>query len=420
MIRHAVGPGQRLSVRRPAEAVRAVRTAVAPVLELFLWSRLAIWATVVFAYLWFEPRVHPNVAAWDDPAVTRDLGYLSDVWARWDSVWLLRIAEHGYDSATDGAAAFFPLYPASVGLLGRVFGGHYLVAGIVVSLACSLAAFALLHRLALLKLGESDARRTVLYLAVFPMTLFLRAVYSESLFLLLCVAAFLLAERRRWLLVGVVVGLALLTRLWGVALLPSVALLAWRAPTRWRALAGLLPAPLIFAAYPLWLEAKTGDGLAFAHAQELWHRRVSPAGPFGGLWDGLRAGWAGLEQLATGSRTHAYWSGAPDAEPFHAAAVNLEGLAFLVLFVALTVVAWRRLGAAYGLFALVSIAIPLSVPSSRWPLLSLPRFGLVIFPLFLALAVVGRRPRAHTAIVTVSALLLGVVAVQWALWQWVA
>lgn len=226
--------------------------------------------------------------------------------------------------------------------------------------------------------------------------------------------------RRRWLLVGVVVGLALLTRLWGVALLPSVALLAWRAPARWRALAGLLPAPLIFAAYPLWLEAKTGDGLAFAHAQELWHRRVSPAGPFGGLWDGLRAGWAGLEQLATGSRTHAYWSGAPDAEPFHAAAVNLEGLAFLVLFVALTVVAWRRLGAAYGLFALVSIAIPLSVPSSRWPLLSLPRFGLVIFPLFLALAVVGRRPRAHTAIVTVSALLLGVVAVQWALWQWVA
>ena len=69
---------------------------------------------------------------------------------------------------------------------------------------------------------------------------------------------------------------------------------------------------------------------------------------------------------------------------------------------------------------LISIAIPLSVPSSRWPLLSLPRFGLVVFPLFLALAVIGRRPRVHTAIVTVGALLLGVVTVQWALWQWVA
>jgi hypothetical protein len=53
-------------------------------------------------------------------------------------------------------------------------------------------------------------------------------------------------------------------------------------------------------------------------------------------------------------------------------------------------------------------------------LLSLPRFGLTIFPLFLALASLGGRPRAHTAIVAVSSLLLGVSVVQWALWQWVA
>ena len=61
------------------------------------------------------------------------------------------------------------------------------------------------------------------------------------------------------------------------------------------------------------------------------------------------------------------------------------------------------------------------MPSSRWPLLSLPRFGLAIFPLFLALAVIGgRSPRAHTAIVGLSALLLGVFVTQWALWSWVS
>ena len=102
------------------------------------------------------------------------------------------------------------------------------------------------------------------------------------------------------------------------------------------------------------------------------------------------------------------------------AAVNLEGLAFLVLFVALTIVAWRRFGAPYGLFAALSLAIPLSVPSERWPLLSLPRFGLVIFPLFLALAALGGRPRAHVAIVSISSIMLGVAVVQWSLWQWVA
>ncbi len=62
-----------------------------------------------------------------------------------------------------------------------------------------------------------------------------------------------------------------------------------------------------------------------------------------------------------------------------------------------------------------SLLLPLSVPSERWPLLSLPRFGLVVFPLFLALAALAaRRPRLHTAIVAISALLLGVAVVQWA------
>ena len=51
---------------------------------------------------------------------------------------------------------------------------------------------------------------------------------------------------------------------------------------------------------------------------------------------------------------------------------------------------------------------------------ALPRFGLVVFPFFLALAVLGGRPRAHLAIVSVSSILLGVAIVQWSLWQWVA
>jgi hypothetical protein len=105
----------------------------------------------------------------------------------------------------------------------------------------------------------------------------------------------------------------------------------------------------------------------------------------------------------------------------HAAAENVQAFAFLALFIALTVVAWRRLGAAYGVFAAVSLVIPLSYPSSRWPLLSLPRFGLVIFPLFLALAALtADRPRLHTAVVACSSAFLGVAVVQWALWQWVA
>jgi Mannosyltransferase (PIG-V) len=415
-----VSAGQRLLRPRTARRDLHVGKARRPAVEIFLWSRAAIWAAALFAFLVFEPNRHPEAARWDDPSVTRDLGWATDVWARWDSVWFLRIAEHGYGSLEGAAAAFYPLYPAAVAVLGRVFLGHYVLAGIVVSLAATLAAFILFHDLAESKLGAEGARRAVLYLALFPMALFLQAVYSEALFLLLSVAAFVLAERRRFLPAGIVTGLALLTRPVGVALLPALALLAWRSPKGREALARLAVGPLLFAVYPLVLWWQRDDPWAFARAQDIWTRHVSHAGPLGGIWDGLRAGWAGVRQLVSGSHTTTYWPAVDGTDPMRVAAVNLEALAFLVLFVALTIVAWRRFGAPYGLFAALSLAIPLSVPSERWPLLSLPRFGLTIFPLFLALATIGGRPRLHTAIVSISAIMLGVAIVQWSLWQWVA
>jgi hypothetical protein len=416
-----VSAGQR--VRLPKRTVRRelrLPRAWNPAPEIFLWTRAAVWAAALFSLFVFVPNRHPRAAVWDRPRLTHDLGAFTDVWARWDSVWFLRIAEHGYDSASGAASAFYPLYPALVGGVGRALLGHYVIAGIIVSLAAVFAAFLLLHRIAEERLGADGARRTVLYLAVFPMSLFLQAVYSESLYLLLTLAAFVLAERRRFLAAGMITGLALLTRPTAAALLPALVLLAWRSRDRLRALAALAIAPVIFAAYPLYLWAAEGDAWAFLRAQRLWSRHLSAAGPLGGIWDGLRAGWAGVEQLASGSHTHRYWTPVQDADPIRVATLNLETLAFLVLFVVLAVIAWRRFGAPYGLFASASLAIPLSVPSERWPLLSMPRFGLTIFPLFLALAALGGRPRAHTAIVAVSSLLLGVSVAQWALWQWVA
>jgi hypothetical protein len=406
-----VTTGQRLRAERTRRAELRLPQARGPVPELFLWSRAAIWAAAAFAFLWFEPRRHPRADVWDRP-IMHELGWFTDLWARWDSRFFLEIARHGYDHAS---AAFPPLYPAALFVAGHVLGGQYVLGGIVVSLAAALGSFFLLHRLAEERLGTDGARRAVVYLAVFPMSLFLQAVYSESLYLLLVLGAFLLAERRRYLAAGVVAGLAILARSVGIALLPALAVLAWRERRRGRALLGLASALPVAAAYPLVLWAQLGDPFAFVSAQDEWHRHLSRAGPLGGVWHGLVAGWNGLRQIVTGHGTSI--SG---AEPMHAAAVNLEGVAFLGLFVVLTAVAWRRFGAPYGLFALLSLAVALSVPSSRWPLLSLPRFGLVVFPFFLALASLGGRPRVHTAILAVSSVMLGVTVVQWALWQWVA
>jgi hypothetical protein len=391
-----VGVGQRLRTDVVARRELGPAPARTPAVGIFLWSRAAIWIAAIFAFLWFEPNRHPNAARWDSPLI-HDLGYATDIWARWDSVFFVRIAEHGYEHAS---AAFAPLYPGLVSLVGRAFFGHYVLAGIVISLACTLGAFVLLYALAEQRLGADGAGRAVLYLAVFPMALFLQAVYSESLFLLLTLGAFLLAERGRFAAAGVTTGLAILARFAGVALLPALAVLAWRRRDRVRAFAGLALAIPVAAIYPLLLWQQVGDPWAFAHAQDRWHRHFSP---LGGIWQAF------IHWTPSGAGVH------------HAVAVNAEDLVFLAVFIALAVVTWRRFGAAYGLFTVASLAIPLSYPSSRWPLLSLPRFGLVVFPFFLALAALTNgRPRLHTALVACSSMLLGIAVTQWALWQWVS
>jgi len=64
MIPAVVSTGQRLrkpdveASDLPLEPVRS------PAVEIFLWSRAAIWAAAVFAFLVFEPNRHPEAARW--------------------------------------------------------------------------------------------------------------------------------------------------------------------------------------------------------------------------------------------------------------------------------------------------------------------------------------------------------------------
>jgi dolichyl-phosphate-mannose-protein mannosyltransferase len=380
---------------------------LSPPLRIFVVSRVAIWAAAVYAWIWFFPRRNGS----------GDFGYVTEVWAREDSFWFIRIAEHGYEK--NGGEVFYPLYPLSIAGLARLLGRHWVAAAIIVSLVCCAGAFVLLYRLAAARLGEDGARRTVLYLAVFPMSLFLQAAYSESLYLVLAVACFYLAERRRWLGAGATAGLAILTRLAGVALLPALLVFAWRAPERRRALASLVVAPVLAVLYPVWLQLRLHAPRSELSNEAGWNRYTSKAGPFGGLWHALQASWGGVEQLVTGDRVHRFWTGS-HSDPLYVAVHNLEDLAFFLLFAALGVVAWRRFGAPYGLFVLGSLLIPLTEPHRGYPLLSMPRFTLVLFPAFMAAAALTQDGDRERWIVIVSSLLLGIAVTAWATGYWVS
>ncbi len=129
------------------------------------------------------------------------------------------------------------------------------------------------------------------------------------------------------------------------------------------------------------------------HLEREWFRGF--AGPLGGVWDGTRAAFDGVLQLASGQRAHHYFAQA-GGDPFVAAAHDITLFVFLVFALVAAFGVIRRLPAAYGAYVAAALALPLSFPVATQPLMSLPRFLSVLFPLFmwLALALRGRRLRA--------------------------
>jgi hypothetical protein len=104
-----------------------------------------------------------------------------------------------------------------------------------------------------------------------------------------------------------------------------------------------------------------------------------------------------------------------------AASHNLMLLAFLAAAVPLVVLVLRRLPLAYGLYVLAALALPLSYPVTGQPLMSLPRFVLVLFPLQLGLgAWLAEHRRATLPVLGGSAVLMVVFGAQFATWHWVA
>jgi hypothetical protein len=335
-------------------------------------------------------------------------------WVQWDGEWFADIARHGYDRR--GAPAFYPLYPGLERALGTFIGGNVRVAGVVVSLLASLTCFALLHRLATDLFDRASGLRSTLYLALFPYALFLQVAYSESLFLCLAIGAFLAAERGRYWVSGTLVGLAVLTRPASVALLVGILVLALqrrRIADASRMIAAAVPIALL---YPLLLAQQGRSPFAFLHVEHIWERRTSTYGPIGGAYEGMRAGWAAILQLTFGP-DKPYWN------PYHTtreAFINLSGLVGLSVLGLLTLLVFRRLGVAYGIYCSVALAIPLSVPSEPRPLLSMGRFGLALFPAFIALGSLPLGARFHRVLYAIGGVMLIGIAYWWTTGMFVA
>jgi Mannosyltransferase (PIG-V) len=407
-----------LSIVRRSEALRAAW-------RVFLPTRLAVLLVAIFAALSFGPATgglaRENAVRFDEPALTASVAEpLLAPLARWDAVWYLRIAESGYgDSAP--RAAFFPLYPLLVRSAAAPAGGSdaaLLISSYVISLAAFLGALVLLHRLVSLELGRQFATPTLLLLAVFPAALYFGAPYSESLFLLVAVGAFYAARTESWAWAGACAAAASATRSAGLLLVIPLAMLWWSSRgRRGRDGAWLLLAPLGVLAYAAWLAVAEGDALRFLDVQDAWSREL--AVPLAGAWDGFGAAIDGVRQLASGARSPVYFEEAA-GDPFRIAAINIMLFASLVFALIGCVGVFRRLPKAYGAWVTAALVLPLSFPVKPQPLMSLPRFLAVLFPIFMWLALVTEERRTTAQVAAASAVGLGLFTAQFASWHWIS
>ncbi|HET7026482.1 MAG TPA: hypothetical protein VFI28_02195 [Candidatus Limnocylindrales bacterium] len=316
------------------------------------------------------------------PLDDRGAGFLlAGVWQRWDACWLGKIATFGYEPGLD-SVTFFPAMPLAISWLAPLVGGSLAVAGELIAAAAYLVAIVALLLLVGDDFGASVARRTVLYLSAFPAAFFLFAPFTESLFLASSAVALLGARRQRWWIAAGAALIASLTRTQGLLL---VLPLGWEALRTVRARGllarGMRPVertvgllvPALAVSLPVFgfvgylAAAVVVAGISPLDSQDAWGGRN-----FHPPWDVAAASWQWVLD--------------------HHDSLQLVNLVTLAAAIGLVVAAVRRLPLSYTLLALPQLVL-LATRLQPTPLTATTRYVLVVFPVFVVLALLGRSRR---------------------------
>jgi hypothetical protein len=167
---------------------------------IFVGIGAVVWLVVFWAartlprdYLFPRPRTFPG-------------GPLAEMWMRWDADWYREIIRHGYRyyPGVQSSVAYFPTYPLAMAAIAWAFPG-VAVAGIIVTVLGGLGAAVLFHRWCRDRMSPAAATTALLVLLLYPYAWYLYgAVYSDALFVMLVLAAFVLLDQQRYWLAGFV------------------------------------------------------------------------------------------------------------------------------------------------------------------------------------------------------------------------
>ncbi len=333
------------------------------------WLNSRVVATVLVTKLFILLFGFQAFEMLENKPVSSAGGFLG-IWNRWDAAHYLKIAEQGYTSFGDDRflIVFFPFYPALVALI-EVVTGSYLLSAFIVSGVASVALGILFRELVRSDHSEKVAQLSVLFLFIFPTSYFLHIPYTESLFLALTIGSFLAARKRSWLIAGALGCLACATRINGLVLIPALLFEVWEEyrevrtfNTRWMF---LLLIPFGFAGYLVINYFVAGDPLLFlTYQREHWYRY------FRWPWEGI---WETIKRLNNPTVVDAHMNG-------------FQELLFVCIGASALLFGWKLLRPSYRVW--LGLNWLLFVSTSF--VLSVPRYTLTLFPVFIIMGVIAK------------------------------
>lgn len=159
------------------------------------------------------------------------------IWDRWDATAYKTIAADGYTSTTVAPdyraflSHFPPIYPITILVASKIFFLPLTHAAMLISFVAIMAASYLLYELVFAAYGNIRlAFLSALLLNLYPTSYFTIAPYTESLFIFFIIASFYLLHKypNHSYIAGAMGGLAVLTRLLGIAIIPAYIYVIWK------------------------------------------------------------------------------------------------------------------------------------------------------------------------------------------------
>lgn len=368
---------------------------------LFLATRLLFFAITYIAYVLLTAPKYS-----DTPV---NINAFLNSWNHLDVSHYLTIAQFGYTKSIYDFA-FFPLFPLLIHYPAYLLGNRsYLLIGSLISNLAFFGVLCISYLIAVEITEERVARRTLLYISIFPTAFFFFAAYNESLYLLFTLGAFLALRQQRWWLAGLLGMLSVLTRSLGILLVIPFAYELWQRretifSSMLKAVTAIVPiilVPLGLVLYALYCWHKTGNPLMFETAQADWSRQLSWP------WTGLLQGMLALILQNFGSANEAH---------------VLLDLGATVGFIILIAVGWRTLPKAYSYWMIAFMLCILLEPAMAKPdiLLSNQRFVLEMIPAFITLALLGlKHPRLHHSVMVLFPILLAILSIAFIMNRWI-